>query len=162
MAGRSSVPIPVEHPARPFTSYGISKKAGEQLSRHERPALVSLRLANVSGPRLAIGPIPTFYKRLKAGQGCFCTDAVRDFLDMDDSSRLMDLVHGATTRRPASSTSRPAGPHDQGNLRRRRRPSRASRRPSRCRGRSRAPTTCPPSCSIRANGRSLLGWKRAK
>ena len=29
---------------------------------------VSLRLANVTGPRLAIGPIPTFYKRLKAGQ----------------------------------------------------------------------------------------------
>ena len=36
---------------------------------------VSLRLANITGPRLAIGPIPTFYKRLKAGQGCFCTDA---------------------------------------------------------------------------------------
>jgi UDP-glucose 4-epimerase len=30
-----------------------------------------LRIANVTGPRLAIGPIPTFYKRLKASQNCF-------------------------------------------------------------------------------------------
>jgi UDP-glucose 4-epimerase len=53
---------------------------------------VSLRLANISGPRLAIGPIPTFYKRLKAGQSCFCTDAVRDFLDMSDFLAIMELV----------------------------------------------------------------------
>ena len=52
----------------------------------------SLRLANVCGPRLAIGPIPTFYKRLKAGQACFCTDARRDFLDMSDFLRAVDLV----------------------------------------------------------------------
>ncbi len=50
----------------------------------------SLRLANICGPRLAIGPIPTFYKRLKAGQGCFCSDTVRDFLDMSDFLSLMD------------------------------------------------------------------------
>jgi nucleoside-diphosphate-sugar epimerase len=51
-----------------------------------------LRLANISGPRLAIGPIPTFYKRLKAGESCFCTDAVRDFLDMSDFLEIVDLV----------------------------------------------------------------------
>src|SRR5204863_10115215 len=44
------------------------------------------------GPRLAIGPIPTFYKRLRAGQKCFCTDAVRDFLDMSDFLELMRIV----------------------------------------------------------------------
>ena len=53
---------------------------------------VSLRLANVTGPHLAIGPIPTFYKRLKAGQPCFCTAAVRDFLDIGDFLDLVDLV----------------------------------------------------------------------
>jgi len=86
------VPIPVDHPLRPFTSYGISKAAGEAYVAVSDLSWVSLRLANVTGPRLAIGPIPTFYKRLKAGQKCFCTDAVRDFLDMSDFMALMRMV----------------------------------------------------------------------
>ena len=86
------VPIPVDHPLRPFTSYGISKTAGEAYVALSDLAWVSLRLANISGPRLAIGPIPTFYKRLKAGQGCFCTDAVRDFLDVADFLSVMEIV----------------------------------------------------------------------
>jgi UDP-glucose 4-epimerase len=53
---------------------------------------LSLRIANVTGPRLAIGPIPTFYKRLKAGQNCFCSDTSRDFLDMSDFLAFMDLA----------------------------------------------------------------------
>lgn len=87
-----TVPIPIEHPTRPITSYGISKTAGEQYVMLSGLPSVSLRLANIAGPRLAIGPIPTFYKRLKAGQKCFCTDAVRDFLDMEDFFALMDIV----------------------------------------------------------------------
>jgi nucleoside-diphosphate-sugar epimerase len=87
-----STPIPVEHPLRPFTSYGISKVAGEQYLAMSGLPFVSLRLANVTGPRLAIGPIPTFYKRLKAGQACFCTDAYRDFLDMSDFVAAVDIA----------------------------------------------------------------------
>lgn len=87
-----AVPIPVDHPVQPFTSYGVSKTAGEQYLAMSGMPYVSLRLANVTGPRLAIGPIPTFYKRLKAGQGCFCSDTVRDFLDMGDFLDLMALV----------------------------------------------------------------------
>jgi UDP-glucose 4-epimerase len=86
------VPIPVDHPTRPFTSYGISKTAGEAYLAISDLRWTSLRLANISGPRLAIGPIPTFYKRLKAGQSCFCTDAVRDFLDMADFLDIMDIA----------------------------------------------------------------------
>jgi len=86
------VPIPIDHPMRPFTSYGISKTAGESYLALSDLPWVSLRLANISGPRLAIGPIPTFYTRLKAGQSCFCTDAVRDFLDMSDFLEIVDLV----------------------------------------------------------------------
>jgi UDP-glucose 4-epimerase len=86
------VPIPVDAPTRPFTSYGISKQAGENYLAMSGLPFVSLRLANVTGPRLAIGPIPTFYTRLKAGKGCFCSRTVRDFLDMDDFFALMDLV----------------------------------------------------------------------
>lgn len=91
--GRPSVvPIPVDHPLAPFTSYGISKTAGEAYVLMGEVPAVSLRLANVTGPRLAIGPIPTFYKRLKAGQSCFCSDTIRDFLDMADFLAVMDIV----------------------------------------------------------------------
>lgn len=86
------VPIPVDAPARPFTSYGISKQAGEAYIAMSGLPYVSLRLANVTGPRLAIGPIPTFYTRLKAGKGCFCSRTVRDFVDMDDFFSVMDIV----------------------------------------------------------------------
>ncbi len=86
------VPIAVNQPTAPFTSYGISKTAGEAYLLQSGLPVVSLRLANVCGPRLAIGPIPTFYKRLKAGQSCFCSDTTRDFLDMSDFFALMDRV----------------------------------------------------------------------
>ncbi len=89
------VPIPADHPTAPFTSYGISKTAGEQFMRMATVPVISLRLANITGPRLAIGPIPTFYKRLSAGQKCFCSDTVRDFLDMTDFLALMDRLLGA-------------------------------------------------------------------
>src|SRR5665213_997757 len=88
----AAVPIPVDAPARPFTSYGISKQAGENYLAMSGLPFVSLRLANVTGPRLAIGPIPAFYTRLQAGKSCFCSKTVRDFLDMDDFFSIMDLV----------------------------------------------------------------------
>lgn len=86
------VPIPVDHPVRPFTSYAISKAAGEAYVAISELPWVSLRLANITGPWLAIGPIPTFYRRLKAGQKCSCTEAVRDFLDMSDFLALMRMA----------------------------------------------------------------------
>jgi UDP-glucose 4-epimerase len=86
------VPIPVTAPMRPFTSYGISKQAGENYLVLSGLPFVSLRLANVTGPRLAIGPIPTFYKRLKSGQKCFCSRTVRDFIDMEDFFSIVDLA----------------------------------------------------------------------
>jgi UDP-glucose 4-epimerase len=93
------VPIPVDAPARPFTSYGTSKQAGENYLAMSGLPFVSLRLANVTGPRLSIGPIPTFYTRLKAGKGCFCSRTVRDFVDMEDFFSAMDIVmrEGAPT-----------------------------------------------------------------
>ena len=87
-----TIPIPLDHPTAPFTSYGISKLAGESYLLQSGLPMVSLRLANICAPRLAIGPIPTFYKRLKAGQNCFCSDTERDFLDISDFFELMDLV----------------------------------------------------------------------
>lgn len=86
------LPIPATHPTAPFTSYGITKTAGEQIMLLSGVPTLTLRIANVTGPRLAIGPIPTFYKRLKAGQSCFCSDTSRDFLDMSDFLNFMDMA----------------------------------------------------------------------
>ena len=86
------VPIPVTHEMRPFTSYGISKTAGEAFVLAGQVPSVSLRLANVTGPRLAIGPIPAFYKRLKGSEGCSVSTTVRDFIDMTDFIALLKLT----------------------------------------------------------------------
>lgn len=86
------IPIPVDHAKNPFTSYGVSKTAGESIIMSSGLSAVSLRLANICGPRLAIGPIPTFYQRLQADKACFCSDTIRDFLDMSDFIALMDIV----------------------------------------------------------------------
>jgi len=86
------VPIPSSAPIKPFTSYGISKTTGEQYLINSGLNVISLRLANICGPRLAIGPIPTFYTRLKDGKNCFCSDSKRDFLDMEDFLDMLDVV----------------------------------------------------------------------
>jgi nucleoside-diphosphate-sugar epimerase len=86
------VPVAIDAPLRPFTSYGVSKVAGELYVLASGLDALSFRIANVTGPRLSIGPMPAFYSRLKAGKACFCSDTVRDFLDMQDFIRLIDLA----------------------------------------------------------------------
>ncbi len=86
------VPIPIDSAESPFTSYGISKTAGENYLINSGLEVISFRLANICGPRLSIGPIPTFYTRLKEGKNCFCSDTERDFLEMSDFLDLMDIA----------------------------------------------------------------------
>ena len=88
----SIVPIPVDSICKPFTSYGTSKYFGEYYLLNSRLNVVSLRLANICSENLAIGPIPTFYNRLKAGKDCFITDAYRDFIDFDDFYNLLHEI----------------------------------------------------------------------
>ena len=85
-------PIPINHTLEPFTSYGISKTHAEYYLSKIGVPLVSLRLANICSKNLSIGPIPTFYKRLKEGKSCFCSDAKRDFLDFDDFFDLLKVI----------------------------------------------------------------------
>jgi UDP-glucose 4-epimerase len=87
-----AIPIPVDHPTAPITSYGITKTAGEALLLQSAVSTVSLRIANVVAPRLSIGPIPAFYKRLKSNQPCTVTQTVRDFLDFRDFMKCLQLV----------------------------------------------------------------------
>jgi UDP-glucose 4-epimerase len=74
----------------PISSYAISKIAGEHYLRLSGCPLTVYRLASVYGPRNLSGPIPTFYKRIKAGLECsVVTDVTRDFVFIGD---LVDRV----------------------------------------------------------------------
>ena len=90
----ATLPIPVEHALFPRLELWHFENGGrKKYVVISALSFVSVRLARVLiGPRLAIGAIPTFYSRLKAGKSVFCTTAVRDFLDMSDCLLFMDRV----------------------------------------------------------------------
>ncbi len=86
-------PITLEHPLLPgASSYAITKTAGEHLVRLGSVDWVSLRLANVYGPRNLSGPLPTFFQRLSDDKPCFVMDTRRDFVYVDD---LVGVAMGA-------------------------------------------------------------------
>jgi len=83
-------PITLGHPLDPKdSSYAISKTAGEWYVRLSTLDWISLRLANVYGPRNLSGPLPTFYQRLTEGKSVFVMDSRRDFVYVDD---LVDVA----------------------------------------------------------------------
>lgn len=77
-------PVTLEHPIRPDSSYAISKTAGEQYIELSGVDFVSMRLANVYGPRNISGPLPTFFSRLTDDKPCFVMETRRDFVYVDD------------------------------------------------------------------------------
>lgn len=77
-------PVQVDAPLSPHGSYAVSKTAGEAYIRDSGLDWVSLRLANMYGPRNLSGPVPTFYKRLREGKTCTIVDSRRDFVYVDD------------------------------------------------------------------------------
>jgi UDP-glucose 4-epimerase len=85
-------PISLDHPIRPDSSYAISKTGGEQYIQISGIPYVSLRLANVYGPRNLSGPLPTFFQRLSEDKPCFVMDTRRDFVYVSD---LLDVVLAA-------------------------------------------------------------------
>lgn len=78
-------PMSVTQPLDPHGSYATSKTAGEWIVRDSGLDYISFRLANIYGPRNLSGPVPTFYKRLKAGESCTIADTRRDFVYIDDA-----------------------------------------------------------------------------
>ncbi len=83
------VPITLAHPLVPGNSYAITKTAAERFITMSGLDYISFRLANCYGPRNLSGPIPTFYKKIKAGEECTMVDTRRDFVYVDD---LLDIV----------------------------------------------------------------------
>lgn len=82
-------PVQLDYPLEPNSSYAISKTAAEQYIASSGLDYVSFRLANCYGPRNLSGPLPTFWKRLKAGEPLYVADTRRDFVYVDD---LVDLL----------------------------------------------------------------------
>jgi UDP-glucose 4-epimerase len=89
-------PITLEHPIRPDSSYAISKTAGEQYIELSGIPFVSLRLANIYGPRNVSGPPPTFWQRLTEGKPCFAMDTRRDFIYVTDLIEVVNAALGGT------------------------------------------------------------------
>lgn len=81
-------PVETDAPLSPRGSYAVSKTAGESYIRDSGLEWVSLRLANMYGPRNLSGPVPAFYKRLSAGQPCTVVDSRRDFVFVGDFVRV--------------------------------------------------------------------------
>lgn len=77
-------PVHLDAPVAPQGSYAISKTAAESYIRDSGLAYVSLRLANIYGPRNLSGPVPTFYQRLTEGKPVTIVDSRRDFVFVDD------------------------------------------------------------------------------
>lgn len=80
-------PVTLDAPLNPRGSYAVSKTAGETYIRDSGLDFVSLRLANIYGPRNLSGPAPTFYQRLSQGLQCTVVDSRRDFVFIDDLVR---------------------------------------------------------------------------
>src|SRR5262245_31446014 len=77
-------PVRIDAPLAPRGSYAVSKTAAERYIADSGIDYVSLRLANIYGPRNLSGPAPTFYKRLTEGLPCTVVNSRRDFVFIDD------------------------------------------------------------------------------
>ena len=82
--GPTSGLVGTSAPLNPRGSYAVSKTAGESYIRDSGVDYVSLRLANMYGPRNLSGPVPTFYQRLTEGKPCTVVETRRDFVFVDD------------------------------------------------------------------------------
>ena len=78
--------------ARPFTSYGISKVAGEQYLAMSGLPFVSLRLANVTGAAPGDRSDPDILQAAEGRAELLLLGRVRDFLDMSDFFAVVDIA----------------------------------------------------------------------
>jgi nucleoside-diphosphate-sugar epimerase len=83
-------PITLSHPKFPAnSSYAISKTAAEDYLEISGIDYVTVRRANVVGPRNVSGPLPIFFSRLKEAKKCFVTKARRDFVYVGDLAKTV-------------------------------------------------------------------------
>ena len=77
-------PVNVNSPICARESYGTWKMAGEYLLQSYPGKKTSVILSSVVSPRISVGAIPAFTKRILAGEDLTVTDTYRDYLSPKD------------------------------------------------------------------------------
>jgi len=93
-------PLLIDHPVNPApNSYAITKTCAEQIIAMSGIPFISLRLANIYGPRNLTGAIPAFYKKLSNGEVATVAQTRRDFVYVSDLVNLViRIIQGEGSR----------------------------------------------------------------
>jgi nucleoside-diphosphate-sugar epimerase len=89
-----SEPVNSKSSISPRESYGIWKMAGEYLLSAYPGKKTSVILSSVVSPRISVGAIPAFTKRILEGENLTVTDTYRDYLSPKDFIDFIDAAIG--------------------------------------------------------------------
>lgn len=87
-----SEPVNSMSPVCARESYGTWKMAGEYLLQSYPGKKTSIILSSVVSPRISVGAIPAFTKRILAGEDLTVTDTYRDYLSPNDFISFLDAA----------------------------------------------------------------------
>lgn len=87
-----SGPVNTKSPICARESYGTWKLAGEYLLQEYPGKKISVILSSVVSPRITVGAIPAFTKRILAGEDLTVTDTFRDYLSPSDFISFLDAA----------------------------------------------------------------------
>jgi nucleoside-diphosphate-sugar epimerase len=87
-----SEPVNSSSPICARESYGTWKMAGEYLLQSYPGKKTSVILSSVVSPRISVGAIPAFTKRIIAGEDLTVTDTYRDYLSPKDFISFLDAA----------------------------------------------------------------------
>jgi len=85
-------PVSTKSPICARESYGTWKMAGEYLLQGYPGKRISVVLSSVVSPRITVGAIPAFTKRILAGEDLTVTDTFRDYLSPNDFISFLDAA----------------------------------------------------------------------
>lgn len=87
-----SEPVSAQSPISARESYGVWKMASEYLLQSYPGRKTSVILSSVVSPRISVGAIPAFTKRILAGENISVTDTHRDYLSPKDFISFLDAA----------------------------------------------------------------------
>jgi nucleoside-diphosphate-sugar epimerase len=87
-----SEPVSAQSPISARESYGIWKMASEYLLQSYQGRKTSVVLSSVVSPRISVGAIPAFTKRILSGENISVTDTYRDYLSPKDFIAFLDAA----------------------------------------------------------------------
>ena len=87
-----SEPVSAKSPILARESYGVWKMASEYLLQNYSGRRTSVILSSVVSPRISVGAIPAFTRRILAGENIAVTDTYRDYLSPKDFITFLDAA----------------------------------------------------------------------